>query len=362
MEYPDDENSFYDIVRSSHDVDQEKHPSSEETTIMTTSASVSVANKAAAANEPSSAFEVRQLGVFLGAEVTGIDLRRELDEATVAELRRTLAERAVLAFPDQDLEAEDLKRFGRYFGKLSVHPFSTNSASDPELIVFDNKEGNPPAATDIWHSDETFRAAPPLATCLLSKIMPDVGGDTAFCSMSAVYEGLSDHMQRFISGLEAIHDFKPFRGLFGNDRAGIDSMRRCEDQYPAVTHPVVTVHPEPGRKVGFVNPQFTLRIRGMADDESRSLLDLLFRKTATHEYQYRHHWKPNTLLIWDNRSTQHSALHDYYPKRRHLLRVTVSGSPPVADGPAADEADLRRYLMPPISRFRDTRARRQHQA
>jgi alpha-ketoglutarate-dependent taurine dioxygenase len=362
MEYPDDENSFYDVVRSSHDGINAGIPSSEETTIMTSSASVSVTNNAAAAKEPSSAFQVRQLGVFLGAEVTGVDLRRELDDSTVAELRRTLAERAVLAFPDQDLEAEDLKRFGRYFGKLSVHPFSTNSASDPELIVFDNKEGNPPAATDIWHSDETFRAAPPLATCLLSKIMPDVGGDTAFCSMSAVYEGLSDRMQRFISGLEAIHDFKPFRGLFGNDRAGIESMRRYEDQYPAVTHPVVTVHPETGRKVIFVNPQFTLRIKGMAEDESRALLDLLFRKTATHEYQYRHHWKPNTLLIWDNRSTQHSALHDYYPKRRHLLRVTIAGSPPVADGPAADEADLRRYLMPPISRFRDTMARRQHQA
>ncbi|MBX9829394.1 MAG: TauD/TfdA family dioxygenase [Xanthobacteraceae bacterium] len=323
---------------------------------------VSLDARVSSAKVTPAAFRVRRLGAFLGAEVTGIDLRQDLNDSTVDALRRTLAEHAVLAFPDQNLEAEDLKRFGRYLGPLSVHPFSTNSATDPELIVFDNKEGNPPAATDIWHSDETFRAAPPFATCLLSKIMPDVGGDTAFCSMSAVYAGLSDRMQRFLSGLEAIHDFKPFRDLFGKDRQGVESLRRYEEMYPPVTHPVVTVHPETGCKVLFVNPQFTLRIKGMADDESRTVLDMLFRKTTTHEYQYRHRWQPNMLVVWDNRSTQHSALHDYYPQRRHLLRVTVAGTSPISDGPAADEADLRRYLMPPISKFRETSARRQHQA
>ncbi len=304
---------------------------------------------------------IRRLGVFLGAEVTGLDLTRPLDDAIVGTLRRALAEHAVLVLPGQKLDGEDLKRFGRTLGPLSVHPFSTNAAGDPELIIFDNKEGNPPAATDIWHSDETFRAAPPLATALCARIVPEVGGDTAFCSMAAVYEGLSDRMQRLLSGLEAVHDFKPFRGLFGSDRAGIERLRGYEDRYPPVTHPVVTVHPDTGRKVIFVNPQFTLRIKGMAEDESRTILDMLFRRTLIHEYQYRHHWSPDMLVLWDNRSTQHSALHDYYPHRRHMLRVTIAGTPPLPDGPAADPADLRRYLMPPISAFRD-RAKRQHEA
>jgi taurine dioxygenase len=307
------------------------------------------------------ALTIRRLGVFLGAEVTGIDLTRPLEPATVETFRQAHAEHGVLVFPDQAIGAEDLKRFGRAFGELSVHPFSTSSADAPELIVYDNKEGNPPAPTDVWHTDETFREAPPMGTALSSKIIPDVGGDTAFCSMSAVYEGLSDRWQRFLSGLEAVHDFKPFRGLFPSDRAGIERLRKYEDLYPPVTHPVVTLHPVTGRKVLFVNPQFTLYIKGMAEDESRTVLDMLFRKTLVHEYQYRHRWQPNMLVFWDNRSVQHSALHDYYPKRRLMERVTIKGTRPVPAAPAAEPSELRRYLMPPLSQFRTTAQKRQHE-
>ena len=309
----------------------------------------------------SAALSIRRLGVFLGAEVTGIDLTRPLDAPTLEALKQAHAEHGVLVFPGQRIGAEDLKRFGRCFGELSVHPFSTSSAEAPELIVYDNKEGNPPAPTDIWHTDETFREAPPMGTALCCKIIPDVGGDTAFASMSAVYEGLSDRWQRFLSGLEAVHDFKPFRGLFAGDRAGIEKLRRYEDLYPQVTHPVVTLHPVTGRKVLFVNPQFTLYIKGMAEDESRMVLDMLYRKTLVHEYQYRHRWQPDMLVFWDNRSVQHSALHDYYPKRRLMERVTIKGTRPIAAEPAADPKDLRRYLMPPLSAFRATAQKRQHE-
>jgi taurine dioxygenase len=277
-------------------------------------------------------------------------------------VRQAHAEHGVLIFPDQDISSDDLKRFGRYFGELSVHPFSTNAADAPELIVYDNKEGNPPAPTDIWHTDETFREAPPMGTALCSKIVPQVGGNTAFASMTAVYEGLSDRWQRFLSGLEAVHDFKPFRSLFPDDRAGIEKLRKFEDKYPAVTHPVVSVHPITGRKAIFVNPQFTLYIKGMAEDESRMILDMLYRKTLIHEYQYRHQWQANMLVFWDNRNVQHSALH-YYPQRRLMERVTMAGTRPIPEAPAADHKDLRRYLMPPLSQFRNagTVQQRQHE-
>jgi taurine dioxygenase len=307
------------------------------------------------------AIRIRPLGVFLGAEVTGVELAKPLDESSVEALKQAHAEHGVLVFPDQVIGAEDLKRFGRCFGELTVHPFSTSAADSPELIVYDNKEGNPPAATDVWHSDETFREAPPMGTVLCSKIIPELGGDTAFASMSAVYEGLSERWQRFLSGLEAVHDFKPFRGLFTRDRDGIEKLRKYEDLYPPVTHPVVTVHPMTGRKVLFVNPQFTLFIKGMAEDESRMILDMLYRKTLIHEYHYRHRWQPNMVVFWDNRSVQHSALHDYYPKRRMLERVTIKGTRPVAADAPADPKELRRYLMPPLSEFRETAAKRQHE-
>lgn len=313
------------------------------------------------AHTPTASFQIKRVGVFLGAQITGLDLTQPLSQETVDALKLAHAEHGVLVFPNQKISSEDLKRFGRYFGKLSVHPFSTNAEDSPELIVYDNKEGNPPAPTDVWHTDETFRAAPPMGTALCSKIIPEIGGDTAFASMSAVYEGLSDRMQQFLSGLEAVHDFKPFRGLFPSTREGIERMRKFEDQYPPVTHPVVTVHPITGRKVLFVNPQFTLYIKGMAEDESRTLLDLLYRKTLIHEYQYRHRWEPDMLVFWDNRCVQHSALHDYYPQRRLMERVTISGTPPIPASEATNPAELRRYLMPPISAFNNSRQKRQHE-
>lgn len=313
------------------------------------------------AASPTQHIQIRRVGVFLGAEVTGLDLTQPLADATVEELKRAHAEHGVLVFPNQVISSDDLKRFGRYFGPLSVHPFSTSAADSPELIIYDNQEGNPPAPTDVWHTDETFRECPPMGTALCSKIIPDLGGNTAFASMSAVYDGLSDRLQHFLSGLEAVHDFKPFRGLFPATRDGIERMRRFEDMYPPVTHPVVTVHPITGRKVLFVNPQFTLYIKGMPEDESRAILDLLYRKTLIHEYQYRHVWQPNMLVFWDNRCVQHSALHDYYPQRRLMERVMITGTRPLAASEPADPATLRRYLMPPISAFNSSRQKRQHE-
>jgi taurine dioxygenase len=302
---------------------------------------------------------IRRVGVFLGAEVTGVDLSKPLDDATVRAISEAHAKFEVLVFPKQKISAQDLMRFGRYFGELSVHPFSTNAAENPELIVYDNKEGNPPAATDVWHTDETFRETPPMGTMLCSKIVPELGGDTMFCSMTAAYDSLSDRMQNFISGLEAVHDFKPFKALFAESEEGWKKLRHFEEIYRPVVHPVVRLHPITGKKAVFVNPQFTLFIKGMEERESRALLDTLFRLTSIHEIQYRHRWEPDMLVFWDNRSTQHSAVHDYYPQRRLMERVTVKGDRPIGDGTSAKPSELRKFKMPPLSSFEQSRARRQ---
>ena len=273
-----------------------------------------------------SPISVRRIGKFLAAEVTNIDLKQPLDPQSVESLKLAHAEHGVLVFPNQNISSDDLKRFGRYFGKLTVHPFSTNDDEEPELIVYDNKEGNPPPPTDIWHSDETFRANPPMATVLRAKVVPDAGGDTLFASMSAAYRGLSERMKHYIHGLEALHDFRPFRDLLvGRHR---ERLRELEDQFPNPWHPVVRVHPVSGRRVLFVNPQFTLRIRDMKEDESGTLLRFLYRQAHIPEYQLRVKWQPHTLVMWDNRSVQHYAAHDYYPARRTMERVTVAGDVP----------------------------------
>tara|TARA_B100000676_G_scaffold311792_1_gene383079 strand:+ start:65060 stop:66028 length:969 start_codon:yes stop_codon:yes gene_type:complete len=310
----------------------------------------------------SSILSVRKVGVFVGAEVTGIDLTKPLDEATRDEILRLHAEHGVLVFPDQVMDGEDLKNFGRAFGELTVHPFSSSTEDNPELIIYDQKEGNPPPPTDIWHTDETFRPVPPMGTALCSKILPDVGGDTAFCNMAAVYEGLSDKLQQFLSGLEAVHDFKPFKTLFPDTEEGRKRLRKFEDMYPKTTHPIVSVHPVTGRKVLFVNPQFTMYIKHMEEEESRTILDLLFRKTYIHEYHYRHKWESNMLVFWDNRLVQHSALHDYYPKRRLMERITVKGTAPIAASEAVEPGMVQRYLCPPVMAFSSkSRQKRQHE-
>lgn len=310
--------------------------------------------------KPAAAVSVRLMGTFLGAEITGIDLTKPLDSEIVAAIAQAHVEHGVVVLPNQEISPEDLMRFGRYFGELSVHPFSTSSDAAPELIVYDNKEGNPPVDTDIWHSDETFRECPAMGTMLCSKIIPDRGGDTTFASMTAIYEGLSDRMQSVISGLEAVHDFLPFKATFPDTREGREKLHYFEEKYRPATHPIVRVHPVNGKKAIYVNPEFTTHIKGMEKDESRTILDLLFRKTLRQEYHYRHRWQPNMVVFWDNRSTQHSAQHDYYPHRRLMERVTIRGDRPAGDGPSADPASLRRYLMPRITDFTDTRLKRQN--
>ena len=302
----------------------------------------------------SAPFHTRRIGKYLGAEITGIDLTKVQDKETVAALILAHAENGVIVLPDQEIDSEDLKRFGRYFGELSVHPFSTNMEEAPELIVYDNKEGNPPPQTDVWHSDEAFRECPPMGTVLSSKIIPEIGGDTCFCSQEAAYEGLSDHMQNFIDGLEALHDFIPFKKLFPDTPEGRKSLYEWEEKIRPVAHPVVRVHPVTGKKALFVNPwKFTVRIKGMHERESRELLEKLGNTVHTLEYQYRHNWVPNTVVMWDNRSVMHAAVHDYYPQQRKLERVTIEGDRPVGTGVSIDEDALYRRKIPWIMDFKD---------
>ena len=287
---------------------------------------------------------VTRVGVNLGAEISGVDLRQPLSDAAFRVIEDALVEHALIIFRDQDITSDQLIGFGRRFGELTVHPFSPHDEKAPVLIKFRNDETNPPFGTDVWHSDETFRAEPPMATVLCAKEVPAIGGDTMFVSMAAAFDGLSDRMKQLICGLEAIHDLKPFRTLFGDNEEERKNLQRFELLYPPQVHPVVRVHPASGRKVLFVNPQFTIAVKDMDERESRSLLDTLFQQALVPEYQFRHHWAPHTIAMWDNRSTQHYAVNDYYPQRRFMERVTIRGGP-VTGVERADPASVRKAKL-----------------
>jgi alpha-ketoglutarate-dependent taurine dioxygenase len=277
--------------------------------------------------------EITRLGPVCGAEIGGVDLRA-LDDDTFAAVRRAFAEHEVLVFRDQAIDTEHQIAFGRRFGELLVHHFSTYRVEAlPELMVLNTDEQRPDPLTDIWHSDETYRAAPPMATVLRSLELPALGGDTMFASMTAAYDGLSSRMKDYIAGLTAVHGFGRFRRRFERDPSQLPLLHRIELDNPNPSHPVVTVHPETGRKVLFVNWHFTTHVNELPEEESRMVLDYLRNRVLQPEYQLRVRWEPDMVVVWDNRSVQHYAPKDYYPQARRMERVTIAGRPPVpADG------------------------------
>src|SRR5262245_46570951 len=148
--------------------------------------------KTAEAETASQQIKVRPINGFIGAEIEGIDLRRPLGPAEFKVVHDALARYEVIVMRNQDITVDQQMAFGALFGELSIHPFSPNLPDKPEVIILDYSRDNPPALTDIWHADETFREAPPMATILRAKVVPEIGGDTLFSSMSAAYRGLSE--------------------------------------------------------------------------------------------------------------------------------------------------------------------------
>lgn len=279
------------------------------------------------ATADAAAVEVIPLNGHIGAEIRGVHLSRITPEQFRI-VHDALMEHEVIILRGQDITLEDQMAFGRMFGPLSVHPFSPNRADKPEVIVLDYSADNPPTRTDCWHADETFRSEPPMGTILRAHIVPRVGGDTVFASMTAAYRGLSERMKAYIHGLEAVHDFTPFRSLFDtSDPVQRAKLREIEDRFPNPRHPVVRVHPVTGRRILNVNPQFTTRILGLKEEESTAILRFLFDQAKVPEYQLRVRWEKDMVVMWDNRSVQHYAPHDYYPQRRSMDRVTVAGGP-----------------------------------
>jgi taurine dioxygenase len=273
-------------------------------------------------------FSVERMGARLGAEIRGVDLTQPWDAATLKAFEAALIEHKIVYLREQPLTTAQHVAMSRAFGELEVHPMRPQGEF-PEILVLDNHKDNPVLSTDVWHSDTTFRKCPTKYTILRCQIMPKVGGDTLWANMEAAYDGLSPSFRKMIDGMRAVHDFQNFRVLFKKTEEDQAKLKRMEELFPNPSHPVVRTHPVTGRKCIFVNPQFTLRIEGLEDDESRAILDVLFQQAQVPEYQFRLRWEPGTIVFWDNRATQHYAANDYYPERRRMERTAVIGDEPV---------------------------------
>ena len=270
-----------------------------------------------------SEFDVKQLGSTLGAAISGIDLRVDLDDAVIAEIQRALDDYKVIFFRDQPMSSEEHVAFARCFGSLEVHPFIPSNTGIPELVRFE-KTAEVAGFENSWHHDVTWRECPSMGAILHAIEVPPVGGDTLFSDMGAAYDGLSDEVKNTIATLTAEHDFmKSFGHTVPEDRKA-DTRK----MFPIVEHPVVITHERTGRKLLYVNRNFVNRIVGLPEDEGNALLSHLCDQAATCEYQVRFQWQPDSIAFWDNRAVQHYASSDYWPQRRIMERASVVGSRP----------------------------------
>lgn len=267
---------------------------------------------------------IDRLTPALGAEISGIDLGAELTQATANTLYELLTEHQVLFFRDQDVSPRAQVELARSFGELDEipHPTYKHDKALPMLVLLHNDDENPPD-TDDWHKDLTFRPSPPFLSILVADIIPELGGDTLWRSMIAAYHALSPSLQSEVEALAAIHDIGAFRNDFITDDFDTTALNQAIADVGSSIHPVVARHPVTGARYLNINPSFTNHIVGMKKSESDRLLSYLLGHMEQPEFQVRFRWQTGSVAIWDNRVTQHYALCDYLPNRRHMRRVTV---------------------------------------
>ncbi len=267
-------------------------------------------------------FEATLQSPCLGAEIRGVDLSKPSNPALLRELETALVEFKVLFFRDQDLSQQQHVDFAGQFGELEDHPFLP-AGETPKVIRF-AKDETTVGVENNWHSDVSWRQEPSLGSVLRAYEVPDVGGDTLWADMESVYEGLPDEVKEHIDRLNAVHDFIHTFGLGLSE----EERERKREEFPPASHPMVRTHPETKRRCLYVNRIFTSHIEGLDREESDDLLDFLYREVEVAEYQVRFKWAANSVAFWDNRSTQHLAISDYWPRKRVMERLTIIGDRP----------------------------------
>jgi taurine dioxygenase len=310
-------------------------------------------------------FVINAIGVG-AAEIVDLDCSLPIDEKTFQAIKSTFLDYPVLVVRDQILSATDLAKFGRRFGKLESYgnrPSASGSAAakpqlaalrqlseretpdqmlylnpdDPDVLIMSNEIRTDLFAigivdnAEMWHSDASHRAEPCQAIILHAIRNPSSGGDTEFCDMRAVFDALTEDIKAELAGRTATHHWSKSK----NPRLArmLEPSARLEGEriaqlVPEMHQPIVRTHPETGRPSLFVSPRFTLRIDDIAPTRSDALLDQVFALAETPQFHYRHQWRENDLVIWDNRCLNHRVCS--YPSRdvRHRHRVTIAGDRP----------------------------------
>ena len=274
------------------------------------------------------ALDIRPIAGAMGAEIHGVDASRELDDTTVAALRKALLDHLVVFLPNQALTPEQQLRFARRLGEPMIYPFVKGLDGLPEVTPILKKEEDRNNFGGIWHSDTVYQDEPPMGTMLYALELPPFGGDTLFANQYLAYDSLSDGMKALLAPLKAINISGKGRvqqtrtDMMKHASAGLkgDELESC--------HPVIRTHPETGRKALYVNVAHTVRFDGMTEEESTPILEYLFEHQIQPEFTCRFRWSQGAVAFWDNRAAMHYPINDYHGYRRLMHRITLIGDRP----------------------------------
>ena len=270
-------------------------------------------------------------GAACGARVTGVDLTKPLADADVAGIRAAWIEHAVLAFPGQRIDDDDLERFTLAFGPFGHDPFIAPIPGRRHVIAVSRAaDETSPIFAENWHTDWSFQAVPPAGTCLRAITIPPVGGDTLFADQRAALEAMPPELRARIDGAVAIHSAKRAYapdGAYGQGDKG-RSMDICASKEAEAVqrHPLIRRHPENGREALYGTIGYIVGLEEV-DDPEATLLDVYAWQTQD-RFVHRQAWEPDMLLMWDNRSVLHRATGGYEGCARLLHRTTIGERQP----------------------------------
>ena len=255
------------------------------------------------------------------AWIEGVDLTQPLSDAVQAELRQALWDFEVIFFRPQAITPPQHVALAKVFGPISSGSYFERKPGAPELEMIVSDQDRPPGI-DNWHTDISWKPQPPLGTAIQITVTPPAGGNTCWMSTSKAYDWLSPGMQKYLQGLTAVHTWEVsgFREALG--QRGDEALIAAIKAFKPVVHPVVRTNPDSGRKCIFVNADFTRNIQGVDRHEARGILNFLLEWMKKPEFMVHHQWEAGGIAVWDNRSTQHYALADYWPHDRVNQRAT----------------------------------------
>ena len=277
--------------------------------------------------------DVRPVTGRIGAEISGIDLSSNLDDDTVAQIRRALLEHRVVFFRDQDLDTDGLVVFGERFGPVTNgHPTIPGPEYNPVVQEIQYPPGG--ARANNWHSDVSFVEHPPFGSILRALVVPPYGGDTVWANTVAGYSDLTPEFRTLADLLWAVHS-NDFDYQVANAGAGVDpdALEDFRSKFASTVfktrHPVVQVHPETGERA-FLLGAFAKAIEGLPSADSQRLLAIFQESITRPENVVRWRWSPGDVAFWDNRTTQHYGVADFGDLLRRHERITISGDVPVS--------------------------------